>query len=317
MAFVKNGSMNESPGKLVVGYIGMGIMGAAMANNLLRAGYRTLIWNRTPARCEVLRAAGAEVVESAAAMAAMKPDVIFINVTNTGDVAEVLFSANGVADAAVAGLVVVDHSTISPTATQEFAARLQARGVLLLDAPVSGGDVGAKNGTLSIMCGGDPEAFERVLPLLQVVGKQAVLMGPSGAGQACKACNQIAVSGTLLAVCEALALAKQSGLDLKQMIEVVSGGAGGSWQLQNLGPKIADGDHAPGFMVDLLLKDLAIVLDTAREAKLPLALTALAENYFRAVSADGGGALGTQAVAQIVERLGQFSYASDGGQKGT
>jgi 3-hydroxyisobutyrate dehydrogenase len=301
--------MSEQATKPVVGYIGLGIMGAAMAANLLRAGYRTVVWNRTAAKCEPLRAAGAEVAASPAEMAAMQPEVIFLNVTDTGDVEEVLFGANGVANKAASGLIVLDNSTISPAATQQFAQRLGAQGVLLVDAPVSGGDVGAKNGTLSIMCGGDAAAFDRVLPLLQVLGKQAVLLGPSGAGQACKACNQIVVSGTLLAVCEALALAKQTGLDLQQMIEVVSGGAGGSWQLQNLGPKIAAGDHAPGFMVDLLLKDLASVLDTAREQKLPLALTALVENYFRAVSADGGGALGTQAVAQIVEKLGRFSYA--------
>jgi 3-hydroxyisobutyrate dehydrogenase-like beta-hydroxyacid dehydrogenase len=301
--------MSEERSQFVVGYIGLGIMGAAMANNLLQAGHRTIVWNRTAAKCEPLQSAGAEVADSPADMAAKCPGVIFINVTNTSDVEEVLFGANGVASQAARGLIVVDNSTISPTATQQFAARLKEQEVLLLDAPVSGGDVGAKNGTLSIMCGGDQVTFERVLPLLQVLGKQAALLGPSGAGQACKACNQIAVSGTLLAVCEALALAKQNGLDLKQMVQVVSAGAGGSWQLQNLGPKIADGDHAPGFMVDLLLKDLAIVLDTAREQKLPLALTALAENYFRAVSASGGGALGTQAVAQTVEKLGHFSYA--------
>lgn len=293
----------------VLGYIGMGIMGRAMTANLLKAGYRTSVWNRTASKCQPLQQAGAELAATPAAMAAAKPDIIFINVTNTADVEAVLFGENGIAATAHECLIVVDHSTISPTATQDFAKRLQAQGVALVDAPVSGGDIGAQNGTLSIMCGGDAAAFERVRPVLEAVGKKIVHLGASGAGQACKACNQIVVAGNLVAACEALALAKQTGLDLNAMVEVVSGGAGGSWQLANLGPKIAVGDYAPGFMIDLILKDLAIVLDTARELKLPLSSTALAENLFRAESADGGGALGTQAVAKTIERLGQFSYS--------
>jgi 3-hydroxyisobutyrate dehydrogenase len=311
--------MNQSPsaneeavglsGIGAVGYIGMGIMGAAMTGNLLKAGQRTYVWNRTATRCEPLIAAGAELCDSPADMAGRKPDVIFINVTDTPDVEEIIFGERGIAAQASPGLIIVDHSTISPTATRQFAARLEPHNIALVDAPVSGGDVGARNGTLSIMCGGQREAFDRVRPLLGIVGKQVTYLGPSGSGQACKACNQILVAGNLVATCEALALAKQSGLNLKEMIDVVSGGAGGSWQLANLGPKIATGDYAPGFMIDLILKDLAIVMNTAREHKLPLANTALAEANFRAASAAGSGASGTQAVAQVMEQMGRFQFA--------
>lgn len=291
-----------------IGYIGMGIMGAAMARNLLNAGFRVTVWNRTASRCGPLADAGAAVADSPADLAARGPDVICTNVTDTPDVAAVLLGADGVAGAARAGLIVVDHSTISPVRTQQFAQQLAQGSVILLDAPVSGGDIGARKGTLSIMVGGDADAFARCLPMFEAMGKSIVHLGPSGMGQVCKACNQIAVSCNLMGVCEALALARRSGLDMKKMVDVVSGGAGGSWQLANLGPKVADGDHDPGFMVDLVLKDLALVADAARELRLPLSGTALAEALFRGVAADGGGRLGTQAMARSIEKLGAFRY---------
>ena len=301
---------SQSDGQIrSIGYIGMGIMGAAMARNLVKAGYEVTVWNRTVSKCQSLADAGAAVAQSPADLAGQAPDVICTNVTDTPDVEEVLFGERGLAQGAQAGLIVVDHSTISPGQTQGFAKRLQQQRVMLLDAPVSGGDVGAQQGTLSVMVGGDETAFERCLPMFQVVGKSIMHLGPSGMGQVCKACNQIAVSCNLIGVCEALALAKKTGLDMKKMVQVVSGGAGGSWQLANLGPKIADGDHAPGFMIDLVLKDLALVAEAGREQKLPLSATSLAEAYFRAVAADGGGRLGTQAMARTVERLGSFKYA--------
>jgi 3-hydroxyisobutyrate dehydrogenase len=291
-----------------VGFIGMGIMGLPMTLNLLKSRFKVTVWNRTAGKCDEARAAGASVADSPAGLASLKPQVICINVKDTPDVEAVLFGEQGVATHAASGLIVVDHSTISPVATREFAARLAKQGVTLLDAPVSGGDVGAKNGTLSIMVGGEEAAFQSCLPLLEAVGRQITLVGPSGSGQVCKACNQVAVSLNLLGVCEAMALAKRNGLDLGKMMEVVSGGAAGSWQLSNLGPKIAKGDHAPGFMIDLVLKDLAIVAEAARERNLPLNGTALAERYFRSVAEAGSGELGTQAMAKALERLGQFSY---------
>ncbi len=294
-----------------IGYIGMGIMGAPMATNLLRAGFDVGVWNRSSDKCNPLKEQGAKVAASPAALAAGEPDVICINVSDTPDVETVLFGDEGVATGAKEGLIVIDHSTISPVATQDFAARLAEQGVTLLDAPVSGGDVGAINGTLSIMVGGSQEAFDRCEKLFNAVGKNITHLGPAGMGQVCKACNQIAVSCNLLGVCEAMALAKKCGLDLHKMIDVVSGGAAGSWQLANLGPRIADGDHDPGFMIDLVLKDLAIVVDTARKQTLPLAGTNLAESYFRAVKANpsiDGGKLGTQAMARTLEQLGGFQF---------
>lgn len=293
-----------------LGYIGLGIMGEPMARNLMNAGYPIVVYNRTASKGDALAADGAARADSPAEVARRVggDGVVFLNVTDTPDVEHVLFAdESGVINGAAEGLVVVDHSTIAPLATQEFAHRLADRGVTLVDAPVSGGDVGAQNGTLSIMCGGDESAFDRVRPLLEVVGKSVVRLGGSGMGQACKACNQIAVVNALVGVCEAAALAKQVGLDVEKMIEVVGGGAGGSWQITNLGPKIAVGDHAPGFMIDLVLKDLGIVRQTAERVGLPVAGTATAEGYFRSVAEAGGGRLGTQAMARALEHLGGFS----------
>jgi len=325
-----------------VGYIGLGIMGSAMAANLLKAGFKLTVWNRTPAKCEPLVDAGATQAASPAEMTAAKPEVICINVTDTPDVEAVLLGAQGVAaglgsraiagtppmgaPAALtgaatqaladkppvaplpgtgAGLIVIDHSTISPQATQRFAARLAERGVTLLDAPVSGGDVGARNATLSIMVGGPAEAFARCLPVLQAMGKTVTHVGPSGMGQVCKACNQVGVACTLMGVCEAIALARRSGLDPAKMIEVVCGGAGASWQLANLGPKVIAGDMAPGFMVDLMVKDLAIVTQAAKAYDLDARGVEAAQTYFQAVQAAGGGRLGTQAMSQAVEGIGK------------
>ena len=291
-----------------VGYVGMGIMGAAMARNVLKAGFELTIWNRTASKCRPLADEGATVAESPADMAASGPDVICTNVTDTPDVEQVIFGDGGIADRAKAGLIVVDNSTISPKATQRLASRLAEQKVDLLDAPVSGGDVGAQKGTLSIMVGGPNTVFQRCLTVLEAMGKSIVHVGPAGMGQTCKACNQICVTLTLLGVCEALALARRSGLDLAKMIQVVSGGAAGSWQLENLGPKIAEADHNPGFMIDLVLKDLALVAESARQLKLPLTGTALGESYFRAIQADDGGRLGTQAMAKAIEKLGNFNF---------
>jgi len=300
--------MSESQSIQKVGYIGMGIMGNAMAKNLLKAGFELTIWNRSAAKCRTLADEGASIAESPVAMAAASPDVICTNVTDTPDVKEVLFGDNGIIQGAQRGLIVIDNSTISPVATQQFSKRLAEQGIDLLDAPVSGGDVGAQQGTLSIMIGGPEAVYERCLPLFEAMGKSIIHLVPAGMGQTCKACNQICVTTNLLGVCEALALAQQSGLDLNKMIEVVSGGAAASWQLANLGPKIADGDHAPGFMIDLVLKDLSLVAEASRQLKLPLSASALGEAYFRAVQSGGDGKLGTQAMARTVEQLGHFKF---------
>lgn len=293
-----------------IGYVGMGIMGAAMATNLLKAGFKVTVFNRTAAKCEPLRQLGASVADSPAAVVRAGVQVVCINVTDTPDVEAVIFGERGIASALTPDLIVVDHSTISPEATQDMARRLALQQATLLDAPVSGGDVGARNGTLSIMVGGDEKTFTRCVPIFQAMGKAITHFGASGMGQVCKACNQIAVAVNLMGVCEAMSLAKKSGLDLEKMTQVLAAGAAGSWQIANLGPRIAKGDMAPGFMIDLVLKDLAIVADSARHAGVPLSATALAEGYFRSVQSHGGGRLGTQAMSQALENLGDFTFKS-------
>lgn len=283
-------------------------MGLPMASNLMNAGYPLTVWNRTAAKAQPLVDRGAVLAESPADLASRGPSVIFINVTDTPDVEAVLFGDQGLTTTAKSGTIIVDHSTISPDATRDFAKRLADQGIDFIDAPVSGGDIGAQQGTLSIMVGGRDEAVQSVMPMLQVVGKSIIHLGEAGLGQACKACNQVAGMVTLLGVCEAMALAKQSGLDLDKMIQVVGGGAAGSWQLTNLGPKVAAGDHDPGFMIDLVIKDLKIVLETAKRQGLPLEATAQVADLFKQVAAQGGGRLGTQAVAKAIESAGGFSF---------
>lgn len=282
-----------------VGYIGLGIMGSAMASNLLRAGFRLTVWNRTPSKADALVASGATHAESPARLASTS-DVVCINVTDTPDVEAVLFGPEGVIDGARPGTIVIDHSTICPVATRTFAERLAAKSVTLLDAPVSGGDVGARSATLSIMVGGARDAFDRCMPVFQAVGKTITHVGESGAGQTCKACNQIAVLTTLAGVCEAVAFARANGLDPSTMLQVVGAGAGGSWQLNNLGPRMVAGDYAPGFMIELARKDIAIVLDAAARAGLNVQAFETASRYLNRVAGAGGGKLGTQAMLRAV-----------------
>lgn len=283
-----------------IGYLGLGIMGAAMAANLIKAKFDVVVWNRTIAKAEPLRKLGATVGASPAEVA-RQVDVVCLNVTDTPDVEQLLFGPFGVADGARPGLIVVDHSTIRPDSTRDFAERLKEQKVILLDAPVTGGDVGARNATLSVMVGGDGKAFETCRPIFEAVGKTIVHLGPSGAGQVCKACNQIAVLTALAGACEAMAYGARHGLDLRKMIDVVKTGAGGSWQLANLGPRILNGDLRPAFRVDLALKDLAAIFDTSG-AKLPT--LEQAKKYLDDVreNEERGGELGTQAMVRAVER---------------
>ena len=203
-----------------------------------------------------------------------------------------------------AGAIVVDFSTIDPGATRTFATRLAERDVSLLDAPVTGGDVGARNATLTIMVGGEAAAFERVRPVLELLGKTIVHVGPSGSGQTLKACNQILCAVNMIGVCEALTLAQRSGLDLSKAIETLSGGAGGSWAWKNLGSRIVDNDLAPAFMIKLIQKDLRIVQQAAEASHVALPGTALAQQLFRAVEAEPhGGDLGTQAMIRALRKL--------------
>jgi 3-hydroxyisobutyrate dehydrogenase len=283
-------------------FIGLGIMGKPMAGHLLAGGHSLAVHSRTKKKADELIKRGAKWAESPMA-AAEKADFVFVCVTDTPDAQDVLVGERGVIHSARPGMIVVDHSTISPLATRAMSAALKKKRVALLDAPVSGGDVGAKNATLSIMVGGEELALAKVEPLLKLMGKTITYCGQSGAGQLTKLVNQILVSVTNLAVCEAMTFAKRNGLDLPKTIEAVAGGAAGSWQLQNLGPRMAVGDNKPGFMVDLQQKDLRLVLQTAETENLSLPATSLVHQLFSAAQAAGHGKDGTQSLFTVLEKL--------------
>ncbi len=292
-------SAEAGPPPSRLAFVGLGIMGRPMAGHLLVGGHRLVVHTRTRATADELLSRGAVWADSPGA-AADGADVVFTCVTDTPDVRAVLLGDGGVVRAARAGMVVVDHSTISPEATREFAAELSGHGATLLDAPVSGGDVGARAGTLSIMVGGPAEAFERVRPLLGLMGKTVTHCGPVGAGQLTKLVNQVLVSVTNLAVCEAMTLATAGGLDPAATIAAVAGGAAGSWQLANLGPKMIAGDFAPGFMVDLQAKDLRLVLEAAAGAGVELTTVRRVAELFERLREAGRGREGTQALFDAV-----------------
>jgi len=286
-----------------VGFIGLGIMGRPMASHILKAGHPLAVYNRTPGRSTELEAAGARVAASPAE-AARGADVVIVMVTDSADVEAVVAGPGGVIEGIGPGAVVVDMSTISPETERSLAARLRARGADLVDAPVSGGDVGARNATLAIMAGGEAASIERARPVLMRVGKSVTHCGAVGAGQLAKQCNQILVSVTLLAVSEAIALARAGGLDPEVMIRAVEGGAAASWQLSNLGPRILRGDFDPGFMVDLMQKDLRLVLETADGSGRPLPATRLVHGLFGDAQAQGEGRMGSQILGKVVDRMG-------------
>jgi len=288
-----------------IGFIGLGIMGKPMCRNLIKAGFPVTVYNRSRAAVEVVASYGAAPAKSSKEVAE-KSDVVITIVTDSPDVEGVVLGRNGVIEGAKKGLTVIDMSTISPQVTRRIAADLASKGVDMLDAPVSGGEKGAIEGTLSIMVGGPKEVFEGCLPILKALGKNIVHIGDHGTGQMTKLCNQIVGSLTLLATCEGLLLASKAGLDLGKMIEAVGAGAAGSWMMSNLAPKITKRDLEPGFMVKLMQKDLRIALSAAAELNLPLPATGLVHQLYRSVEADGKGDKGIQALVTALEKLAGF-----------
>lgn len=286
-----------------VSFIGLGIMGRPMAENLIRAGLSVTVWNRSEPRMRPLVDLGARAAKSPADAAAAS-EVTVSCVTDSPDVLDVALGEQGIVYGAPEGSIYVDCSTIAPAVARDVASRMADKGVAMLDAPVSGGDVGARAGTLAIMVGGDPDAFERARPVLQTMGKTIVHVGPSGAGQVVKLCNQVAGGLNLLAMAEAVSLARRAGVDPLKMLEVVTAGAAGSWMLSNLAPRAVAGDFAPGFMVELMQKDLRLVLETASETDTPLPGTALVNQLFRMLEARGRGSEGTQAIVDALRLLG-------------
>ena len=303
--------MPAKPGSTQIGFVGLGIMGAPMALKLIEAGFSLKVYNRTDRpRVQRVVDAGAKRVATPAA-AAKGSDVIITIVTDTPDVEEVILGEDGVRQTARVGATVIDMSTISTRVTRDIAAALKEKGVHMLDAPVSGGDVGAQQGTLSIMVGGEQSVFDDCLPVFEAMGKHINLIGGNGAGQTTKACNQIAVAGANLAMAEALMLAATSDLDVGKVVDAISGGAAGSWQLTNLGPRILKGDFAPGFMVRLQQKDLKLVLEAANDVKLALPGVSLAHQFFNIVERLGCADEGTQALIKAYEaQAGKEARAS-------
>ncbi len=285
-----------------MGFIGLGLMGSGMSMNLLRAGFPLTVWNRTPSKIKPLLDAGAEGASSPREVAE-RSDVVVDIVTDSPDVEEVLLGPEGVIQGARPGTVVIDMSTISPSVTRRIAEELGKKGVRMLDAPVSGGDVGAREGTLSIMVGGDEEVYEECLPVFQAMGRTITHVGGNGMGQTVKLVNQILVGMNMLGVAEALMFAKKSGVDLEKCLAAVSGGAAGSWQLTNNGAKLLKGDLEPGFKVKDYIKDLRLIMEAAADAEMPLMGTSVVQQMFRSLDAEGLRQKGTQAVIRAVEKL--------------
>ncbi|MCX6643456.1 MAG: NAD(P)-dependent oxidoreductase [Candidatus Bathyarchaeota archaeon] len=273
-----------------------------MSMNILKAGFPLTVWNRTASRTEPLAKAGAKVAKSPKEVAE-KSDIVIDIVTDSKDVEEVLLGPNGVINGVKPGTIVIDMSTISPIKTREIAWKLKDKGIRMLDAPVSGGDIGARNGTLSIMVGGPKDAFEEVFQVFQAMGKTITHIGGNGDGQVVKAVNQILVGMNMLAVAEALMFAKKAGIDLEKCHAAVAGGAAGSWQLTNNGAKLLKGDLVPGFKVKDYIKDLRIIMETAADTKMPLVGTAVVQQMFRNLDAEGLRDKGTQAVIVAIEKL--------------
>jgi len=285
-----------------VAFIGLGTMGNPMAGHLLDAGHTLTVHTRTKKKAERLVNRGAKYAASPAE-AVKNVDYVFLCVNDSPDVEKVALGEKGILSVAHKGLICVDHSTISPTLTRKISEEMEKQGIMWLDAPVSGGDIGAKNRTLSVMVGGNRRAYENVEPLLRTFGPVVTYCGPSGAGQTTKLVNQILVSVTNLAVSEALVFAKKHGLDLEKTIGALEGGAASSWQLSNLGPRMIAGDFRPGFSIKLQQKDLRLVLQAAEELNISLPAASLVHQLFSAAEASGHGRDGTQALYTVIEKL--------------
>lgn len=287
---------------LRVGFIGTGVMGRSMAGHLLAAGAVLTVSTRTKARADELVARGAAWADDPAGVAAMS-DVVITMLGYPHDVREVYLGARGLVASARDGALLIDCTTSEPGLAAEIAAAAAARGLAAIDAPVSGGDVGARNATLSVMIGGDEDAVARARPLLERLGKTLVHQGPAGAGQHTKMVNQILIAGTMIGMCEALLYARRAGLDPERVLTSVRPGAAGSWSLENLAPRILRGDLGPGFYVEHFVKDLGIALHEAKRMRLALPGLALAEQLYVALMAQGGGRLGTQGLIRALDHL--------------
>lgn len=289
-----------------VGFVGLGIMGLPMAKNLVRAGYRVVGHNRSDAPVEELVEAGGEDGDSPAGVAA-ESDVVLLCLPDSPDVERVVLGGENEDEPVIEGLsegmTLIDHSTISPTVTKEIAAELEERGVTMLDAPISGGEEGAIEGSLSIMVGGDEEAVEEQMDLLDVMGETVTHCGPSGAGQTTKAANQIVVAAQMVGVSEALVFASQAGADVESVVEAISGGAAGCWTLDNRAPDMIQGKFDPGFFAEYQYKDLRIATEAGEAFGAPMPQTELAHELYKSMIANDMGHDDNSGVMQVIEML--------------
>jgi 2-hydroxy-3-oxopropionate reductase len=285
-----------------VGYIGTGIMGASIVRNLMKGGHELIVHNRSQAIVDQLVREGAQRANSARE-AAEQVEFVFTNLPDSSDVETVVLGQNGIIEGAHEGLIYVDNSTIKPETARMIAERLAQVGVAALDAPVSGGDVGARQGTLTIMVGGPEDAFAKAEPLFKAIGKAWVLVGDSGAGQIAKACNQIIVGAQMVALAEALITAQKAGVDPLRMVEAIKGGAAQMWTLDVKPPRLFAGNRQPGFKAYMQHKDLGIIMDTARTYGIPLPMTALTHQLFSAMLEQGNRELDNSAIISVYESL--------------
>ena len=285
-----------------VGYIGLGLMGKPMARNILKAGFPIVVHNRSRGKVQELVAEGAEEAFTPAEVAS-KVDVVFTNLPDSPDVEEVVLGPNGILEGAHEGLIFVDNSTIKPATARKIAAALGKKGVRCLDAPVSGGDIGAQNGTLAIMIGGPESALEEIRPILDAIGKKITLVGDSGAGQIAKAANQVMVAAQMVAMGELLILAKKAGADPEKVVAAIKGGAAQCWTLDVKPDRLFAGNRNPGFKSYMQAKDLNIVVETAREYGAPVPVAALHTQLYNSMVEMGLGELDNSAVLEIFERL--------------
>ncbi len=287
---------------LKVGYIGLGLMGKPMARNILKAGFPLVVHNRSRAAVDELVAEGATAAWTPAEVAA-QVDVVITNLPDSPDVEKVALGKDGIIEGAHEGLIFIDNSTIKPATARKIAEKLAEKGVSALDAPVSGGDIGAINGTLTIMLGGEKAALNKAMPVLKAMGKSITLVGDAGAGQIAKVCNQIMVAAQMVGMAELLIVAQKAGADPEKVVQAIKGGAAQCWALDIKPPRLFEGNRQPGFKAYMQAKDLNIVLDTAREYGVPLPGTSANTQLFSAMLEMGMGDLDNSAVIGVIEAL--------------
>lgn len=285
----------------IIGFIGTGVMGSSMASHILEAGYKVLVYNRTKSRAEALIEKGA-IWKDSVKQLSKECDIIITIVGYPKDVEETYLGEGGIINNAKPGTYVIDMTTSKPNLAKIIYEKAKEKGIYSLDAPVSGGDIGAKNGTLTIMVGGNPEVFEKMKPILELMGKNILLQGAAGAGQHTKMCNQIAIASNMIGVCEAMVYAKSAGLNPENVLKSISAGAAGSWSLSNLAPRMIKGDFEPGFYIKHFIKDMNIAISEAKEMGINTPGLDLSKSLYDKLVEEGNEDKGTQALFELLNK---------------